>query len=59
MSLICVGRGGWSMAEIELTQNIDGRWSVTLPGLVVTDLTRETAEAFAAAYQRLRPVAAA
>ncbi len=41
------------MSDIELVQDVDGRWSVTLPGLVVADLTREAAEAFAAAYRRV------
>ncbi|MCJ2125845.1 hypothetical protein [Methylobacterium sp. J-077] len=41
------------MLNIELTQDIDGRWIVTLPGLIVCDLSREAAEAFASAYRRL------
>lgn len=44
------------MAQIELVQDCDGRWSVKLPSLVVTDLTREAAEAFVAAYHRLKGV---
>ena len=49
----CVPNVRSPMPEIELLQDIDGRWSVTLPGLIVADLSQETAEAFVAAYRRL------
>ncbi len=42
------------MDQIELTQDLDGRWTVVMPGLVVGDLTREVAEAFIATYRRLQ-----
>lgn len=42
------------MPDIELVQDIDGRWSVVLPGLILADLTRDTAEAFVTAYRRLK-----
>ncbi|SFT28402.1 hypothetical protein [Methylobacterium sp. yr668] len=41
------------MAEICITEDQNGRWTVYTAGLVVTDLTREAAEAFAASYHRL------
>ncbi|MFF8800719.1 MULTISPECIES: hypothetical protein [unclassified Methylobacterium] len=41
------------MPTIHLLQNEDGLWAVAAPNLVVTGLTRESAEAFAAAYRRL------
>ncbi|WP_173807875.1 hypothetical protein [Methylorubrum populi] len=41
------------MTAISVFQNEDGLWAVTAQGLVVTDLTKESAEAFAAAYLRL------
>ena len=47
------------MLNIELTHDIDGRWTVTLPGLIVCDLSREAAEAFASAYRRLNGSATA
>ena len=34
------------MAEIRISEDNDGRWTVFAPGLVITDLTREAAEAF-------------
>ncbi|MGU3668027.1 hypothetical protein ACLBX9_27890 [Methylobacterium sp. A49B] len=42
------------MPNIEMLQDINGRWSVTLPGLVLADLSREDAEAFVATYRRLK-----
>lgn len=41
------------MNTIHLLQNDDGLWAVTAPNLVITGLSREGAEAFAAAYRRL------
>ena len=41
------------MTAISVFQNDDGLWAVTAQGLVVTGLTKECAEAFAAAFQRL------
>jgi hypothetical protein len=41
------------VTAISVFQNEDGLWAVTAQGLVVTDLTKETAEAFAAAFLRL------
>lgn len=41
------------MAEISVTEDNDGRWTVSAPGLVVTDLSREAAEAFADTYRRI------
>lgn len=41
------------MAEIRMSEDNDGRWTVYAPGLVVTDLTHEEAEAFAASYRRV------
>ncbi|SEH95640.1 hypothetical protein SAMN02799636_04647 [Methylobacterium sp. 275MFSha3.1] len=41
------------MVDIRMSQDNDGRWTVYAPGLVVTDLTREEAEAFAAIYRRV------
>ncbi|ACB23181.1 hypothetical protein Mrad2831_1174 [Methylobacterium radiotolerans JCM 2831] len=41
------------MAEICITEDQNGRWTVYTAGLVVTDLTREAAEAFAASYRRV------
>ena len=41
------------MVDIRMSQDNDGRWTVYAPGLVVTDLTREEAEAFAATYRRV------
>lgn len=41
------------MAEINISEDKDGHWTVYAPGLVVTDLTREAAEAFAESYRRL------
>ncbi|SDA24914.1 hypothetical protein SAMN02799622_03510 [Methylobacterium sp. UNC378MF] len=41
------------MAEICIMENQNGRWTVYTAGLVVTDLTREAAEAFAASYRRV------
>lgn len=40
------------MVDIQVTEDNDGVWTVSAPGLVVTDLSREAAEAFAAAYRR-------
>jgi hypothetical protein len=42
------------MELIELTQDPDGRWMIVMPGLVVSDLSLEVAEAFVAAYRRLK-----
>ena len=41
------------MAGISISQIQDGRWTVQASGLVVTNLTRETAEAFADSYRRI------
>jgi hypothetical protein len=41
------------MTDIRVSQDQDGRWTVYAPGLVVTDLTHEEAEAFAATYRRV------
>lgn len=43
------------MPQVELSSDKDGVWTVSLPGLIVTNLTQETAEAFAAAHRRLQP----
>ena len=42
-----------AVAEISVLQNGDGLWAVTAQGLVVTGLTKEGAEAFAASFLRL------
>jgi hypothetical protein len=47
------------MDQIELSQGSDDRWTVTLPSLIVTSLSSETAEAFVVAWRRLRDAAAA
>lgn len=44
------------MADIRVSQDQDGRWTVYAPGLVVTDLTHEEAEAFTAIYRRVTTV---
>lgn len=36
-----------------MSEDQNGRWTVYVPGLVVTDLTQEDAEAFAASYRRV------
>lgn len=41
------------MAEIRISEDTGGVWTVYIQGLVVTDLTREEAEAFAASYRRI------
>ena len=41
------------MAEINISEGRDGHWTVYAPGLVVTDMTREAAEAFVETYRRL------
>lgn len=41
------------MAEIRISEDTDGLWTVYTSGLVVTDLTREDAEAFVASYRRI------
>lgn len=41
------------MTDIHVSQNQDGRWTVYAPGLVITDLTHEAAEAFAESYRRI------
>jgi hypothetical protein len=43
----------FAVAEIRISEDNDGVWTVYIPGLVVTDLTREEAEAFAASYRRI------
>lgn len=43
-----------AVSAIRVIENDDGLWAVTAQGLVVTGLTRESAEAFAAAFLRLR-----
>ncbi|MCJ2067740.1 hypothetical protein MKK75_02785, partial [Methylobacterium sp. J-030] len=45
--------GRFPLIDIRMSQDNDGRWTVYAPGLVVTDLTREGAEAFAAIYRRV------
>ncbi|MFC6391050.1 hypothetical protein [Methylorubrum zatmanii] len=42
------------MPAIQVLQNDDGLWAVTAPSLVVTGLTKETADALAAIFLRLR-----
>lgn len=42
------------MPSIHLLQNEDGLWAVAAANLVVTGLTKEDAEAFAAAYRRVQ-----
>lgn len=42
-----------AVVEIRMSEDNDGRWTVYAPGLVVTDLTHEEAEAFAASYRRV------
>lgn len=42
-----------AVAEIRISEDADGVWTIDIPGLVVTDLTREAAEAFAARYRRI------
>jgi hypothetical protein len=46
------------MDQIELSHGRDDRWTVTLPSLIVTSLSNETAEAFDVAWRR-RDAAAA
>ncbi|CAO4138110.1 hypothetical protein LPLAFNJD_LOCUS64 [Methylorubrum aminovorans] len=41
------------MTALSVFQNDDGLWAVTAQGLVVTGLTKESAEAFAEAFLRL------
>jgi len=41
------------MAEIRMSEDQDGRWTIFAAGLVVTDLTRDAAEAFIASYRRI------
>ena len=41
------------MTEIRIAEDNDGVWTVSAPGLVITDLTREAAEAFVATYRRV------
>ena len=41
------------MAEITISEGKDGHWTAYAPELVVTDLSREAAEAFAESYRRL------
>ncbi|MBP1178501.1 hypothetical protein [Methylobacterium sp. PvR107] len=41
------------MVDIRISEDTDGRRTVYAPGLVVTDLTHEDAEAFAASYRRV------
>ena len=43
----------FAVAEIRISEDTDGVWTVYIAGLVVTDLTREEAEAFAASYRRI------
>lgn len=40
------------MTKLDVSQNMDGLWTVSTPGLVVTGLSREAADAFAEAYER-------
>ncbi|MFD6321023.1 hypothetical protein [Methylorubrum thiocyanatum] len=40
------------MAKLDISQNTDGLWTVSTAGLVVTDLSREDADAFIEAYER-------
>lgn len=44
------------MAEIRMSEDQDGRWTIYASGLVVTDLTREAAEAFVASYRRIATI---
>ena len=41
------------MTALSVFQNDDGLWAVTAQGLVITRLTKESAEAFAEAFLRL------
>ncbi|GJE11704.1 hypothetical protein FOHLNKBM_2748 [Methylobacterium longum] len=45
--------GKRAMAEIRMSEDQDGRWTIFAAGLVVTDLTRDAAEAFIASYRRI------
>ncbi|MGH1575239.1 hypothetical protein ACRAWG_37070 [Methylobacterium sp. P31] len=40
------------MTEFAISEDCDGRWTVTAPGLVVGGLSREAAEAFVLACRR-------
>lgn len=42
------------MSAIQILQNDDGLWAVTAPSLVVTGLTKETAETLASLFLKLR-----
>ncbi|WP_280141655.1 hypothetical protein [Methylobacterium sp. UNC300MFChir4.1] len=41
------------MIDIRISEDKNGLWTVYRDGLVVTGLTREAAEAFAASYRRI------
>lgn len=43
---------------LEISQNGNGLWTVFGPGLIVTDLTKELAEAFVEAYGRVHQAVA-
>lgn len=40
------------MAKLDISQNTDGLWTVSTAGLIVTDLSREEADAFVETYER-------
>lgn len=42
------------MPEIKMTEECDGRWTVIVDGLIVTDLNRDLAEAFVAACRKVQ-----
>lgn len=41
-----------AVTEFAISVDCDGRWTVTAPGIVVGDLSREAAEAFVLACRR-------
>ncbi|WP_342163090.1 hypothetical protein [Methylobacterium sp. SD21] len=41
------------MSSISMSQGEDGLWSLCLPGLVITDLSKEAADEIAATYGRV------
>ena len=43
---------GAPMAKLDISQNTDGLWTVSTAGLIVTDLSREEADAFVETYER-------
>jgi hypothetical protein len=49
---------GMLMDQIKLVPDLNGRWMVLLPDRVIGDLSREVAEAFVAAYRRMKAAGA-